>query len=607
MKRVIYGRGILILCVVLFVTSCRKDFLETKPLGEISQLDVWSDPAMAEAFVNGIYNKLEQPLVKYSRSIFVDESLRRANKNLQDFNNGNLSPDNIPGWVGGNTDPYMNWDALYANIRTCNLFFDNIETMPDNGVLIDGKTMKERLTGEVHFLRAWFYFGLTNLYGGVPLITQVYHLTDSLTAPRDSYADCISFIVENCDKAISLLPLTQSGDNKGRATKGAAMALKAKVLLFAASDLHNSPSFFSYSNPELLGYTDGNRTARWQAAKDAARAVIDLGKYNLYRAEPGPADNVSDNYVSMWLTVDNEEDIFVKYYTPVTTRYEQNMWLLNSPNGYHCQGNNTPIGNMVDAYEMADGTKFDWNDPAKATEPYKNRDPRFYSDILYEGAPWSKRPSDVAGIDPVGIIQVGRWVRWNSATNSEETVFGLDTRNGPIETNNSSISGYYCRKFLDPTLIGPYETNLQPYTYRYIRYAEVLMNYAEACLGLGQEEEARTYINKIRKRAGMPDITETGAALVARYRNERRIEFYNEDKRFFDVRRWMIGPEAYTDATAVSVVYKLNPDHTTAAIPTITSEFLEKRSWNDRAYFFPILRDEMDKNNKLIQNPAYSN
>lgn len=606
MKKIISIRGIIFLLSILLVSSCNKDFLETKPLGEVSQLDVWNDPTLAETFVNGIYNRLEKPLIKYSRSIFVDESQRRSNKSLQDFNNCLLTPDQIPGWIGGNTDPNTSWNPLYASIRSCNLFFENIAKVPEDGTLVDGKTLKQRLTGEVHFLRAWFYFNLTNLYGGVPLITKVYQLTDSFEAPRNSYADCIKFIIADCDSASALLPKVQNGNNKGRATMGAALALKSKVLLFAASDLHNITVFPGYSNPELIGYTDGNRTARWQAAKDAAKAVIDLGLYSLYKANPAPGDSVSLNFVNMWLTTNNEEDIFVKYYIPTTTVYVQNMWLLNGPNGYHSQGNNTPIGNMVDSYEMADGSKFDWNDPVKSKEPYKNRDPRFYADILYEGAKWAKRPSDVIGMDPVGIIQVGKWIKWNSTTGKEETVFGLDTPNGPIETNNSSATGYYCRKFLDPTLTGPYETNIQPYTYRYIRYAEVLMNYAEACIGLGQENEARTYINLVRRRAGMPDITESGTALLARYRNERRVEFYNEDKRYFDVRRWVIGPEAYTNATKVTVVYQLNPDHTTATIPTITTQLLEKRSWNNKAYFFPITRDEMNKNSKLIQNPGYN-
>ena len=606
MKKIIFKPEVMIFFIIFLMTSCKKNFLETKPLSEISQPDVWSDPTLTETFVNGIYNRLEEPLIKYSRSIFVDESQRRSQKAVLDFNNCLLTPDQIPGWTSGNSDPYMLWKPLYSSIRSCNLFFANVNSVPDANTLIDGKTLKDRLKGEVHFLRAWFYFNLTNMYGGVPIIKNVYQLTDSFTVARNSYADCIKFIVSECDSAASLLPFIESGDNKGRATEGAALALKSRVLLFAASDLHNTSVFPSYSHPELLGYTDNNRQARWQAAKDAAKAVIDLGLYSLYKANPATGDSVSLNFVKMFLSQDNEEDIFARYYIPVTTVYNQQMWLLNGPNGYHAQGNNTPIGNMVDSYEMRDGSKFDWNNPLEAAAPYMNRDPRFYSDILYEGAKWAPRPSDVSGIDPNGIIQVGKWMTWNSSTNSEVDVWGLDTPNGPIETNNSSATGYYCRKFLDPALTGPYETNIQPYTYRYIRYAEVLMNYAEACIGLGQEDEARTYINMIRKRAGMPDITVSGAALVAEYRNERRIEFYNEDKRFFDVRRWVIGSQAYTTTTKVTVVYKLNPDHTTASVPTITPQLLEKRKWNDNAYFFPIDRNEMNKNSKLIQNPGYN-
>lgn len=606
MKKINFKLNLIVLVFVIALASCKKDFLETKPLSEISQLDVWSDPTLTETFVNGIYNRLDEPLIKYSRSIFVDESQRRSNNSVLNFNKSLLTPDQVPGWVGGNTDPFMSWIPLYSSIRSCNLFFANINTVPDDNTLIDGKTLKERLTGEVHFLRAWFYFNLTNLYGGVPIITNVYQLTDSFAIPRNSYADCIKFIVADLDTAANLLPLIESGNNKGRATEGAALALKSRVLLYAASDLHNTQVFPDYSNPELIGYVDGNRMARWQAAKDAAKAVIDLGLYSLYKPNPAPGDSVSLNFVDMFLSRDNVEDIFVKYYIPVTTAYSQQMWLLNGPNGYHSQGNNTPIGNMVDSYQMRDGTAFDWNNPAEALEPYKNRDPRFYADILYEGAKWAKRPSDVSSIDPVGIIQVGKWMTWNNATNSEVDVWGLDTPNGPIETNNSSATGYYCRKFLDPTLTGPYETNIQPYTYRYIRFAEVIMNYAEACIGLGEEPEARTYINMIRRRAGMPDITASGAALVDEYRNERRVEFYNEDKRFFDVRRWVIGAQAYTTTTKVTVVYKLNPDHTTATIPTVTPQLLETRSWDDKAYFFPIDRKEMNKNPKLIQNPGYN-
>jgi hypothetical protein len=138
-----------------------------------------------------------------------------------------------------------------------------------------------------------------------------------------------------------------------------------------------------------------------------------------------------------------------------------------------------------------------------------------------------------------------------------------------------------------------------------MRYAEVLLNYAEACIELGQEDEARQYLNMIRKRAGLPEITETGAALVERYRNERRIELMYEDQRFFDVRRWMIGPQTYGPFYKANVTYKLLPDNSTSPVPTIFHEILETRAWLDKAYFFPILRSELNKNSSLIQNPGY--
>src|SRR5690606_27802173 len=125
-------------------------------------------------------------------------------------------------------------------------------------------------------------------------------------------------------------------------------------------------------------------------------------------------------------------------------------------------------------------------------------------------------------------------------------------------------------------------------TWRYFRYAEILLNYAEACIELGEDEEARTYINMVRTRAGLPGLTESGPALRDRYRNERRIELMFEDHRFFDVRRWVIGPEGYGPFYKANVTYKLLPDKTTDPVPTVFHEVLEVREWLDKAYFFPI-------------------
>lgn len=196
-----------------------------------------------------------------------------------------------------------------------------------------------------------------------------------------------------------MLPVVQSGENNGRATKGAALALKARVLLYAASDLHNTSVFPAFSNPELLGYTDANRTARWQAAKEAAKAVIDMNAYSLYQATPALNDNIAKNYEDIFIKKGTVEDIWVRFYTPTTIGNDNNLSLINAPNGYGGQSNNVPTGNMVDAFEMNDGTKFDWNNPTHSALPYTNREPRFYAYILFEGAKWTTRPQTTIGID----------------------------------------------------------------------------------------------------------------------------------------------------------------------------------------------------------------
>lgn len=583
---------LLLIINTLLVTSCNKDFLETKPLDEISATDVFSDPALAQVYVNGIYLNLHKNLQKMMKAVYCDEGHRRDNSSVLNFNRSLITPDEIPAWG------HENWESLYKNIRRCNVFLKGIE---------DATFESDSYIGEVKFLRAWLYHQLLRLYGGVPIITQSYELTDDFMAPRDTYANVVKFIIDECDAAAALLPLTQTGSNNGRATKGAALALKARTLLYAASDLYNTTVFPAYSNPELIGYTEGNQKDRWRAAKDAAKAVIDMELYSLYKANPAPGDDIVQNYIDLFILKQTEEDIWVRFETPNTTGGDQNLAMMNGPNGYDSEGNNAPSGNLVDAFEMMDGTKFDWNNPSHAALPYTNREPRFYANILYEGAKWQTRPAFSIGIDPIGKVQVGYFETWDANTNSIVIVPGIDSRNSPFNPWNSGQTLYLCRKMVDESVLPTYdEGKWQAVSWRYFRYAEVLLNYAEACIELGEDEEARTYINIVRTRAGLPNVTESGAALKARYRNERRIELMYEDHRFFDVRRWVIGPEGYGKLYKANVTYKLQPDKSTAEVPTVFHEVLEERAWIDKAYFFPILRDEMNKNNKLIQNPGYN-
>jgi hypothetical protein len=598
MKRIFYF--ILSAAMVMSAASCKKDFLNVKPVDRYTDDQVWKDPAVAQTFVNNIYLGIPHGFSNIMMSSLVDETTYNADFGSSNVTKSLITPSDLsifdPGFWTANRQRGVHWSSVYKFVRAANIFMEKVQS----ATFADAD--KNRMKGEVYFLRAYLYHNLVSMYGGVPIIKRTFGLNDDFLVARNSYDDCVKAIISDLDSAAMLLPLVQTGDNKGRATKGAALALKARVLLHAASDLYNSNGSWAggYAHKELVGYVGGDRTARWQAAKDAAKAVMDLGVYGLYKPNPANAAEATKNYADIFLQKETSEDIFVRYFiAKIDENWDgYNPGLYNNPNGWHGWGSNTPIGQHVDAYEMADGSKFDWNNPVHHAHPYENRDPRFYASINYDGAKWRPRPSDAAGRDPVGIIQTGYYEKPDGSL-----IPGLDTRNSPLEDWNGTYTGYYMRKFIDPTVNAQYDKQEQPW--RYIRYTEVVLNYAEACLGLGQEAEAKTYINMIRHRAGMPDITATGQALIDEYRNERRIELAFEDQRFNDVRRWMIADQAYQNAKGVSIRYKVDNAGNVIAGPTYTVINAQDRAWNPRFYFLPISMDEMLRNKNLIQNPLY--
>jgi len=614
MKKTFNILMILSIIVMLFSCESKDKFLNKAPLGDYSETAVWSDPALVQTFVNSMYrNALGWPFAIERLSDYSDESLFTPDWDVTNFNKSLMTSDGLLGWQVSWATPHtlhFRWDPLYANVRRTNIFFSKIDDVVGDQSTID------LLKGQAYFLRAWTYFYLTNLYGGVPIITKAYTLTDEFEVPRNSYSDCINYIVGQIDS--SAMYLSDDYPTNGTISKGAALAFKARVLLYAASDLHNpaknSVVTAGYSNPELLGYTGGDATARWTAAKNAAKAVIDLGKYSLYKASPAAGDSIANNFVEFFTSKGTNEDILLQFFTPKTNENWDgyNPGLYCGPNGYHNWGNNTPLGDLVDDYEMKNGSKFDWNNPAHKANPYKNRDQRLYATVTYEGVQWRVRPSDALLIDPFSKIQVG--YVYNPA--GEMIRAGLDTRSGPIEDWNGGKTGYYLRKWVDTSVDPQYVKQDVPF--KHLRYGEVLLNYAEACIELGQDAEARTYINMIRARAGQPNLpgSITADALRLACRQERRVELAFEDHRFWDVRRWLIGAAAYHQTAAVDVRYNTTAtsvdlyrkaDGTTHGDPIFARKDTpgDARAWNNKCYFFPIMRDEMNKNTKLVQNPGY--
>ncbi|MEO6287826.1 MAG: RagB/SusD family nutrient uptake outer membrane protein [Dyadobacter sp.] len=606
------------------LASCDTDFLDVTPPTEIPSEEVWKDGALAEGFVTGIYAGLQQGgFSEQMLASLTDEAVfTHTGRNINTVNEGSLSPSNL-GWV----DDTYGWGPMYTRIRATNLAIQNLKT-----ATFTDETLKGRLQGEAYFLRAYYYQQLLRYYGSAPIITKVYNLNEDYSVARNTYDECVKFIVSDLDS--SALLLKGKTEVKGRATQVAALALKSRVLLYAASDLHDIPTLKAkstvigaYTNPEFLGYVSGDRKARWQAAQVAAKAALDAsnGGYKLNLTAPVTAEQGRLNYISLSMgggsadkTLDasaSSDIIFGRYFVPSLSEGARQTGLNNGPNGYHNWAGNTPIGLLVDDYQMMDGTPFAWTNPAHKASPYVNRDPRFYATVMFDGANWKPRPSDAK--DPANQIQTGAYdlLDDKGALINRK---GLDTRSSSIEDWNGSRTGYYMRKFIDPNPALYDNTDRQNIPWPFIRVTETAFNYIEASIELGQEAEALAWLNKIRFRAGMPAVKATGAALKEAYSQERRIEMAFEEQRYHDARRWLIAPTTLgRPLQYITVLGKFKagksmkePYHYDTSVYDYTytpveEKSHENRTWVDKMYFRPFSRDEINRNAKLVQNPGY--
>ena len=615
------------LAAIALLTACNEDFLETQPLDKVSADATWSDGALSQAFVFNVYSYLNYGgFEEESLASLTDEAMfTHAGRDINVLTEGSMGPTNL-----GNTRILPQWDEMYLAIRQANIA---VKELPE--ATFDDTELKERLLGEAHFLRAYYYHQLMRSYGGAPIIDRPFELNDDFSVARNTFAENVDFIISDLDKATTML--AGKGVNAGRATNLSAMALKSRVLLYAASDLRDGPTasanssvLSGYSNLELVAYTSGDQTARWNAAKAAAKAVLDATTgYKLDLSAPASPEEGEANYISLSMGGGSSvgdagasaDLLFERTHSPLYS--VESDWPLggihqginNGPNGYHNWAGNTPIQHLVDDYEMMDGSKFDWNNPAHAADPYANRDPRFYATILYDGAKWKPRPSDVVAIDPVDEIQTGTY-----DLGGDKSIAGVDTRSSAIEDWNGSRTGYYVRKFIDsdPAVIDNM-SGAQVVPWPFIRYTEMILNYVEASIETGDEGEAINWLNKIRFRVGMPAVTASGDALRDIYRNERRVELAYEEHRYYDARRWMIAEETLgrgikkidIKATLKSGQSPRTPyvyDKTVYdyAYNVIDDTDVEIRAWDDKMYYLPISRDEINRNELLIQNPGYN-
>lgn len=583
MKKVLY-LALVFFGIVLF--SACSDILDKKPLTEVSDGDLWSDPALVNSFVNSRYNQIGYNGCESMLSSACDESDMPWLRGCEITNFARMSATDLGrmngAWYGNDN---RSWSTKWTNISNCNIFFERVGNVP-----FASESERTLLKGQVRFIRAYEYFDLISRWGGLPILTKSFTIKDQaeiVGQKRNTYQECIDFLVAQLDSAATELPATWSGNNYGRATSVAALALKTRILLYAASDLMN----VDVANPEV-GYTKP-LPDRWQKAAQATTEALDAALkagYHLYNKVSDPAKNYQQIFLDN--TSANTEAIFFRMGTASSDG--ENIYngdQYNGPNGYGGWGGNCPLQELVDDYEVVKNgvaTPFNWNDKEEASHPYENRDPRFYATILYDGAQWMSRPLETFfTVDASG----------------KETGGGKDSKYGN-DSWNTSPTGYNLKKFQDETYVQN-SWNFKAKNWNIIRMAELYLNKAEALYEIGDEDGAREAVNAVRKRAGLPDVVASGSDLLEAIKHERRIELAFEEHRYYDVRRWKDAPK-YFGRAVHSVMIKKYPDgHKTYEPSSIRNAVGGDRKWDDKMYWLPIPKSEMDKNPNFVQNPGY--
>lgn len=550
------NRNLLITILVVLASGC-SDMLDIKPTTFISDEAIWEDKNLINQFVANTYGSMLCGFNRCTAGYEQDWSMSWAG-NLDAATDDFASVSDGPIYTQLNKDaitaqscPFVEeiWNQEYKVIRKCNII---IERAPGVEERILSAAEKKRVEAEARFLRAFCHFELARTFGKAPLIVKAQSLTDELQVAPSSFADIVKFVKEECDLYADNLPLSYSDDEAGHATKGAFLALKSRALLYLASPLNSA---------------DDSR--KWADAAQAAQDVMDLDIYKLYKLTDTPYRSMAFDK-----TAANKETIFERRFTfPEAPHNIHMMWSLDAVDAGSWNGL-YPTQNLVDAYETVNGklTTDPTNTMYNTQDPYTNRDARFYQSIIYNGSTWETH-------------------RMSMVTNTVDP-----SKNGSCKPQlGKARCGYGPKKFieeLDPStnLYGGYA---QSNNWPYIRYAEVLLNYAEAKNEELASPDPSVYlaINEVRSRSGQPDLPSGLSKIEMRERikNERRIELLLEEHRFYDLRRWKDG-----DVLAEPIMgMNIYDDNVTLRYEVSK---VEDRIFNGTHYYLPIPLKEQEKN-----------
>lgn len=578
-----------VLLFALMISSCEKR-LDIAPLNILTADQVFSSESAMTAYMATLYRYMLTESFEFET---VDHPSNCTDEAI------NCGADQVNNVGSGTNDGWWHYDYVrYVN--------DLIERLPSSPL---PSTLKDKILGEAYFLRAYYYFSMVKRYGGIPIVDQVLNYTgDNLTelqVPRNTEEDCYDFIASNLDDAALLLPTV---NDIGRATKGAALALKSRVMLYAGS-------IAKYGTVELdgiLGIPASEADRFFQASFDAAEDVIELQTYSLYNKYP---DRVA-NFQSLFFDDSNPERILVEdfLYGYKTHRWDCYVipFGIRGPNGWGSRIN--PTLDVVEQFEYIDGSDgvLEIGTPANPvfytnpTDLFADKDPRMLASII---VPFSTFKGSVIDIQ-TGIYDQGEKI---------EGDYGMiyDTPDGPIRVGGLSgtsgtettTTGFNLKKYLDPNLpkdavvysIPGTEASTQPWMI--LRYGEVLLNYAEAAVELEKIPEAKDKVNMIRDRAGIALLDDEDIT-IERVRKERNNELAFENQRWYDLRRWRQATNVMTNTWPRMLKTYYDVQAKAYRFETGNAGKWAK-TFDPKAYYEKIPQSELTLNPQLIQNPGY--
>lgn len=589
MKKIIYYGLFSVMATGL--VSCKKDFLNRQPKNLVSELDAYGSVSGIEALTVTLYNDLQTEDLNFTVSNEAGYMSTTTDEALRSYPWGDINNPVVGNWYGG-------WD--YKRIRRVNDFISKL-----SGALIT-EDQKKQFIAEGKFIRAFHYFALVKRYGGVPLVTTAQQFAPGddatlLAVPRSKEQEIYDFIATELDAAIADLPVSNNAANIYRVNKYAALALKSRAMLYAAS----SAKYATVQINGLVGIPSNLANGYWQKAMDAAQLIMDSKKYALYK---GDADKTT-NFQKLFLNAPATEAIFTKAYQSPDKAH--NFDFYNAPQSFRVDyGNATnPTLEMVEEFEYTDGSPgtlkvldgagnpIVYNKPA---DLFIGKDPRMFATIITPFDAWQG-----------GLVEIRRGVIDNGVKYTSEVLsdgypdqkseFKKVGKDGPLTTNDPTKTGFYIKKFMDPVNRVPAGRSTTPWMV--FRYAEILLNYAEAAFELGKDAEAIAALNLVRDRAG---IAEVAVVNLEKIRHERKVELAFENHRVWDLRRWRTATSVLNNtqfhALYPWIMWEANGDPKTMKY-TFEKAIAPKssRTFPEKLYYEPVPQGTPT----YVQNPLY--